>query len=162
MTPQEYEQTISEIAQSIFERVEGLTPKQVKYGNENRWLGASGYQHQIDVSVQSVHDLVLVECKYWDRNVPVEAVLTFFGRVHDIRPMFAGQVHPVIATKVGFQPGAELLAGYYNIDLQVIPSANIFGFMYKRLLLIQSAPATARANTGDPIVVIADAKNGKT
>ena len=162
MNPQEYEQAISEIVRSIFERVEGLTPKQVKYGGENRWLGESGFKHQIDVSVQSHHDLLLVECKYWDRNVPVEAVLAFFGRVYDVRPMFDGQVHPIIATKVGFQPGAELLAKHFNIDLQVIPSASVFGFMYKSQLLIQPAPATARATGGDPIVVVSDAKNAQT
>ena len=159
MTPEEYEQTISEIAQSIYERVEGLTPKQVKYGKKNRWLGASGYKHQIDVSIQSRHDLILVECKYWDRNVPSEAVITFFGRIYDIRQTINSRIHPVIATKMGFQRGAKLLAKHYHIDLQVIPSARVFGFMYKNLLLIQPAPAIATFSTLDPVVVISKAKN---
>jgi hypothetical protein len=160
MTPQEYEQIVSEIAQSIFERVEGTAPHQVKYGKKNRWVGASGYRHQIDVSVQSHQDLILVECKYWNKNVPAHAILTFFARVYDIRPTFNGQVHPVIVTKVGFQAGAEPLAAYYNINLQVIPSASAFGFMYKNLLLVQPAPATAGASTGNPTVVISDPKDG--
>jgi hypothetical protein len=46
MTPQEYEQIVSEIAQSIFERVEGTAPHQVKYGKKKSlgrcvWLPAS-------------------------------------------------------------------------------------------------------------------------
>jgi hypothetical protein len=165
MTPKKYEQITSEIAQSIFERVEGLNPEQVRYGKKNHWLGVSGHRHQIDVSVQGRHDLILVECKCWaSRNVSPEAVLTFFGRVHDIRPTISRQVHlhPVIVTKIGFQRGAKLIAKYYHIDLQVIPSASVFGFMYKELLLIQPAPATARASTGGPIVAISNAKNGKT
>jgi hypothetical protein len=112
------------------------------------------------VSVQSHQDLILVECKYWNKNVPAHAILTFFARVYDIRPTFNGQVHPVIVTKVGFQAGAEPLAAYYNINLQVIPSASAFGFMYKNLLLVQPAPATAGASTGNPTVVISDPKDG--
>lgn len=159
MTSKEYEQVVSRIAQSIFERVEGLIPKQVKHGKYNRWIGESGFRHQIDVSVQGHQDLILVECKYWKSKVPVEAVLTFFARVFDIKPTFDGNVHPVIVTKKGFQRGAKLLAKYYNIDLQIIPSASVFGFAYKNLLLVQPTPATARGSTHGPTIVISKAKS---
>lgn len=162
MTPKEYEQIVSEIAKSIFERVESLNPEHVRYGKKNHWLGDSGYQHQIDVSVQGSRDIIFVECKCWSRNVPTEAVLTFFGRVYDIRSKIDKSIHPVIVTKIGFQKGAKLLAKYYDIDLQVISSASVFGFMYKKLLLIQSAPATATVSAVDPVVAISNVKNGKT
>ncbi|MCB8981993.1 MAG: restriction endonuclease [Ardenticatenaceae bacterium] len=161
MTPQEYEKTTSEIAQSIFERVEGIDPKQVRYGNQNRLQGKSGYKHQIDVSVEGLNDLILIECKYWDRRVSAEAILTFLGRIHDIKPMFDKQIHSVIVTNVGFQSGVKQLAKYYEIDLQIISSARAFGFMYKDLLLIKPTSATLKLSASNPSVFISESKNKK-
>src|SRR3954467_15657327 len=130
MTPDEYEQIAREIARSIFEHVEGVTPDKVGCGRKNRPPGISGYRHQIDVSVRGLQDLILIECKCWKKKVSVEAVLTFFGRIHDIAPTFSGQIHGVMVTTKGFQPGVELLAKYYKIDLQIVRGPDEFSFAY--------------------------------
>lgn len=132
---EEYERVTSQIVQSIYERVEGIAPEQVNCGKRNRWPGVSGYKHQVDVSVRGPRDLILVECKRWKRKVTVASVLVFFGRIHDIAPTFDGKIHGVIVTTLGFQSGACTMAEYCDIDLQLIRSANEFGFTYKKLRL---------------------------
>lgn len=129
----EYERVVSDIVSQIYETVEGITPEQVGHGPKNHMKGASGYAHQIDVSVVGPQDLILIECKHWSRNVTVESVLTFFGRVYDIRPTFNGQTHCELVTTKGFQPGAEILAEYFNIGLQLIKSPNEYIFKFKGL-----------------------------
>ncbi len=131
MTPEEHERITSEIARRVFEEVEGIPPSQVRYGRQNLWQGVSGYPHQIDVSVVGTSDLILIECKKWTAKVSVDAVLTFLGRLIDIRPMFGGTVHGVFVTTKQVQPAARTIAEYYDIDLQVIESPERFGFKYK-------------------------------
>jgi hypothetical protein len=131
VNPQEYEQVLSQLVRAIYELAEGIAPEQVRYGSTNLWKGASSYQHQIDVSVLGPGNVLLVECKCWKEKVPVEKVLAFFGRIHDIGPAFQGQIHPVIVTTKGFQPGAEMVARYYGIDLKIVRSATEFAIAYK-------------------------------
>lgn len=140
MKPEDYEQLISQIAESIYTTVEGISPEQVLYGTKGKWVGQSGYEHQIDVIVQGPNDAILVECKYWEDPVPPDGVLTFNARLLDIRPTFAGTIHGVVVTKSGLTSGAVLLAGHYKIDTQVIPGPEAFGFSYKKLR--QISPGT--------------------
>ncbi|OAI48297.1 hypothetical protein AYO43_03805 [Nitrospira sp. SCGC AG-212-E16] len=139
MTPEEYEQLTSQIAGSIYTAVEGITPEQVLFGRCSKWVGQSGYEHQIDVTVRGPNDAILVECKYWQDPVPPEGVLTFIARLLDIRPTFAGVIHGVIVTKSGLTSGAGLLARHYETDTQVIPGPEAFGVSYKKLRLISPA-----------------------
>ncbi len=139
MKPENYEQLTSQIAQSIYTAVEGITPEQVRYGRKSRWVGQSGYEHQIDVIVRGPNDAILVECKYWEKPVPPEAVLTFSARLSDIRPTFPGTIHGVVVTKSRFTRGAKLLAEHYEIDTAVIRNPEAFAFSYKKLRQISLA-----------------------
>lgn len=136
MTWSEYEQLVGELVQEIYKHVEGVTSEQIKVGKgrSNRLPGVSGQLHQIDVSVTGPQVLFLVECKYWNKSVPVEAVLTFFARIHDISPTFHDQTHGAIVTNVEFDKGVKKFAKYYNIDLCLVQSAHEFALKYKGLL----------------------------
>jgi hypothetical protein len=117
----EYEVLVAEIAQPFFEGKDD-SAFEVKFGRRNRWRGVSGYEHQIDVSLQSISKVVLIECKCWDRNVAVSQFLTFLGRVQDIKPMHPNAaVEGVMITNVGFQKGVFTLANHYKtVDLQIV------------------------------------------
>ena len=154
MTPEEYEKVASEIVQSIYKRVEGIAPKQVGCGRLNRFQGASGYRHQIDVSVGDSKNLILVECKHWKNRVPVGKVLEFHSRITDIKPTKDVDIHGVIVSPHGFQSGAWTAANHFGIDLQFVRSAGEFGIAYKKLLLIQPAHATFTLSTSCPTVIV--------
>ncbi len=91
---EEYEALCRDLVQSLYAEAEGMEPERVGKGRRNRIPGDSGYCHQIDVSVDGPGDLILVECKFWNKPIPVDAILAFLMRVQDIRPKHPGrQVH---------------------------------------------------------------------
>jgi hypothetical protein len=107
MKPEEYETLVASIAESVAQRVEALPEGAVRYGRQNHWLGASGFKHQIDVSIRGQARVLLVECKYWNHRIPVEAVLVLQGRLADIRPTLGLEVEGAIISTIGFQAGAQ-------------------------------------------------------
>src|SRR5437773_1957937 len=116
-----YEEVTSKIAASVFERVSGFPAGRVLFGKKNKWSGQSGYPHQIDVAICGSQDIIMVECKHYNKKnrVKVEHLLTFSGRINDIRPIHSETIHPVIVTLHGFQSGCQELADYYKIDLAI-------------------------------------------
>ncbi len=146
MTSQEYEAITQKLFARITEQVEGEgAAKQVKRGLRNRVKGQSGYRHQIDVSVELTHDLLLVECKMWKAQVNVPAFLAFLARIIDIRPTqpALATIHASMVTTRGFQSGVRKLADYYNaqldnvsIQLDKVSSPTEFGLRYKHLFVI--------------------------
>jgi hypothetical protein len=89
----------------------------VKKGRENKWQGASGFVHQIDVSLESDEDVLLVECKHWKDNVTAEVFLTLWARVLDLSkgPESKGRrIMGALVTSRGFQSGVDKLADYYK------------------------------------------------
>ncbi len=65
MTPSEYERLVADIVEGIRAADQRLTQLTIKSGSRNRIQGASGYKHQIDVSLHQDQPktVYLVECK---------------------------------------------------------------------------------------------------
>lgn len=135
MTPKEYEEITQAVAAELYESVEGAAGD-VRYGAGSKLQGIAGYVHQIDVSILSDRDLVLVECKNYGRPVDVPTFLAFLARVLDIRALHTNRtVHPIVVTTVDFDPGVEKLAGYYGIGLERVKSVAEFGLRYKNAVV---------------------------
>jgi len=128
----EYEALIARFLTSLFEQVDGLHPDNVGHGRNNHIQGASGYNHQIDVSIQTTSELHVIECKYWRKNVSPDALLTLAARVHDIQAL--SQTHVVkaaLATRRPYSSGVQALAKFFNVTLQVVRSPQEFIVRYK-------------------------------
>ena len=131
MRPEEYERITASMADALFAKVEGARSLELGYGKRNRLRGQSGYEHQIDVSVRGERDLVLAECKCWNRPIAVGDVLAFLGRVHDIAPVVEPlRIHPFMMSQLGFQRGAKMIADYYRIRL-FTGNSDSWGIGYK-------------------------------
>lgn len=131
MRPDEYERIAAAMAKEIFEKVEGTSASRHGYGKSNRLRGISGYEHQIDVSVHGDRDLLIAECKCWNRKIAVGDVLTFLGRIHDIQPVVAPlKIHSFMVSQLGFQRGAKTIADHYRIRL-FIGNSDSWGIAYK-------------------------------
>jgi hypothetical protein len=154
MKPEEYERLVASLAKSVADRIEKLPEAAIGCGKQNRWIGASGFRHQIDVSIMGQERVLLVECKYWKRRVPVEAVLALQGRLDDIRPTLATQLDGAIVSRVGFQSGAQQMGGHFGIHCDVVKSTQEFGFKYHGHLVIQPRSASASLSTSIGAVVI--------
>jgi hypothetical protein len=133
MTPAEYEKVVREIVESMATRL-GVKPEDISHGRRNRCKGASGYAHQIDVCARSAKEIVIVECKYWEKTVSLEAVLVFVARVCDIQRLSSGiKIHAYIVTRKGITRDALKVAKYFEIEPSHVRSPQEFVLRYKHL-----------------------------
>ena len=117
MTPDQYEVIVQDIASKLHEYA-GVPADSIRVGKKNKWPGISGYSHQIDVSIEDKKNIILIECKKLGDKVDVPTFLTFLARVLDIylqesRRGNLREIHSIVVTTVGFDPGVETLAAYY-------------------------------------------------
>ena len=123
MNSSRYEHLVANLAGAI---ASGYAPKmevRVNRGATNRVRGASGYSHQIDVTVQETGRLLLIECKCWNKKIDPEAVLAFAARVLDIRAAEdAREVTGRLVTTVGATDGVESLCKYFGIGVDNVTS----------------------------------------
>lgn len=79
--------------------------------------GRSGQKHQIDVyweyEIAGNKHKVAIECKNYNKPVPISAVRNFKGVLDDLNG-----VNGIMVTKVGYQEGAKLYAKEYGISLK--------------------------------------------
>ncbi len=120
MNGRAYEALVGEILQGL-----PAGDGRVRGGMRNRILGASGYGHQIDVSIHSPSAIHLIECKHWTHRVGVQAVLTHSGRLIDIQ---AGHPEMVVtAAIVSAKPvtrGASSLAKHFGLAIDSVKWAD--------------------------------------
>jgi hypothetical protein len=120
MTSNEYEQLVKNLVTLLSEACTMLGTGRVRGGATNRIIGASGFAHQIDVSLELPTHLVLIECKYWSRAVGAEAVLTLASRLQDIRAATSKDVSASLVSDFGITGGAETLAGYFGVQIDLV------------------------------------------
>lgn len=144
LSAEKYEELVASLAEEIVAAVEGDEDHSVGCGSKNRVEGASGHEHQIDVSVNGPDYLYLAECKCWNSKVPVEMVLAFLGRVVDIRELpTIRRMIPTVVTTMGFQSGCQKIADQHGITLDVVRNEREFAMKYRDLI---------RTGTADGIV----------
>lgn len=94
------------------------TNKSVRGGGGNHVRGASGHRHQIDVSIHSDSEIVLIECKHIGKNLEPQHVLTHAARLLDIRAGHPG--HRVSASVVSIKSGsigAKRIGDYFGVQV---------------------------------------------
>jgi Restriction endonuclease len=132
---EEYEQLVSEIAKDICQTAPELHGLVLGSGRNNRIRGASGYPHQIDVSLQETGRIFLIECKRWKKKIGAAEVLVLAGRVNDIQaysPEF--KVKAILGSMCGASQGARQLAQHFDIDIEIVTSASEFGLRIGRFV----------------------------
>lgn len=129
MTPSHYEKVVSDIAAGIQSGSSDLSDYRIGYGSRNRIQGASGYRHQIDVSLVGPTEVYLIECKLWGRKVGVGEVLTLVARAADVRDLNQRtHVQCILASNAGLTRGARKIAAHFGIQVEAVKSASEFGF----------------------------------
>ncbi|MBC7987534.1 MAG: restriction endonuclease [Sphingomonadaceae bacterium] len=110
----EYERFVQAIYQALLD-AEGVENVDVKHNIKIQ--GNSGCDHQIDVywefRMAGQTYKTAVECKAFDKSVPVGRIRDFYGVLVDI-PNLIG----VFATMVGYQRGAKMFAKQHGISLK--------------------------------------------
>ena len=128
ISPADYEKLVAEIASGMRQSAPALAMLTLGEGRTNRILGASGYNHQIDVSLVGPRGMFLIECKRWRKRAGVESVLVLAARASDILQAHrTSKVTPILISSVGFTRGAKQIANHYGVRLELVVSAQAFG-----------------------------------
>ena len=126
------EELVASVARNMATAHEGAENVEVRTGSTNLIRGASGFRHQIDVSVHTPNDLILYECKYWDANVDPEAILALAARGIDIQRAHPDHVVSLnMVVRNDLTSGANLLAQFFKVRRHVAKSAAEFSLGYK-------------------------------
>lgn len=148
--PDEYEHLVLKALQTYC-KCQGKTVLATGRGKSNIWVGQSGCEHQIDVSVELEDEVVLAECKCQKREVGLSPVLTFLARIMDIKPTKPEKnVHGIVFSNLGFQGGQggniwRLVEYYECIETQVLYS---YGWDNRAAPSIEPMAPTAAPGAG--------------
>lgn len=116
----EYEKFTQEVYESLSHPT-GLNTKEIKHNI--KLTGKSGQSHQIDVywvyELNEKEYKVAIECKNYNKNVPIGTVRDFFGVLYDL-----DNVAGIMVTKKGYQEGAKKYASYYGININELRTPN--------------------------------------
>jgi hypothetical protein len=128
MSPDDYESLVASLVDGIRATAPEFQELHIGFGRSNRLLGASGYKHQIDVSLEGASRVFLLECKRWEYKIGVDEVMVLVARGADIaQARQNARIHCILASKVGSTRGAITLAHYFGIELEIIVSAHEYG-----------------------------------
>jgi len=124
----EYEELISSISEALTNSTRLRQFGRKEFSKNNLWLGASEFNHQIDVSLESENEILLIECKHWTKPITPGVFFDFFGRLIDIRnhPKYNNKsLRGTIVTKTGWTTGVETAIKYYSQFCSVFKVNNI-------------------------------------
>lgn len=128
MTPAEYELLLADIVRGIQQCYSDLSSLKLGTGRKNHIKGASGYNHQIDVSFLDLHRLFIIECKRWNKRIGVAEILILASRAIDVQQLSSSlMVSPILACTKGASSNAQRLADHFNISIEIVKSAHEFG-----------------------------------
>lgn len=121
MTSGDYERLVLDVLSQLTRDSESLGRPLIGGGHQNKIAGASGFPHQIDVSLKTDRSLLLFECKHWAEPVDVEPVLVIASRLADIRAANPGlEVEAAVVSTKSPTSGAQVLARYFGVQLDVV------------------------------------------
>jgi hypothetical protein len=132
MKPKEYEELVRKLISELTQTVGTSCFCAITGGRKNKITGASGFAHQVDVSLKTGRALFLFECKYWGKPVDAEPVLVISSRLAHVRaanPNLEVKA-AVISTK---QPtaGAQILSRYFDVRLDVVATPSEYALLIR-------------------------------
>jgi hypothetical protein len=92
----------------------------VSGGKDNFMFGASGVEHQIDISIMGEHYVLLADVTAWPSAISKSAILEFYARSMDIgiaEDEKRRMVDIIVVTGRGIHPEVQQLADYWRVAL---------------------------------------------
>lgn len=131
-----YEALVHTLVEAI-RRGTPLEDYDLGFGGSNKIIGASGYAHQIDLSLLSFDRLYLFELKCLKKSVGVAEMLVLAARQYDIV-----EAHPsrtVLASMISLKrpsKNAWPLSRHFKIQLEIVESLESYGLSFASLHFI--------------------------
>ncbi|WP_284308824.1 hypothetical protein [Hydrogenophaga electricum] len=132
----DYEHLVNKLIAGLREGA-NLTNFEQRYGATNRIKGASGYKHQIDVSLLGHSDLFLFEAKCLKRVLGVQEVLIMGARLTDISAAFPNhRVHASVISMKHVSRNAQPIADHFNVKIDWISDVKNYGITFANQHLV--------------------------
>ncbi len=133
------------LTKKIVEEVKKVSPNLqnavIDHGTTNKIEGASGFKHQIDVSIEIPKEkFILVECKRYKSKVTLPDMLILIARIDDIRKKKKINVSGIFFTTVGYTKPARKVGSYYNIELNTAKDIKQFAVQVGGNVLVKATP----------------------
>lgn len=141
LQPQDFEEVTKEIAEEVKKASPNLQKAVINHGTRNRIEGASGFRHQIDVSVE-IHGekFFLVECKRYKSKVTLSDMLVLIARIDDICKKKKIRVIGTFFTTIGYTKPARKVGNYYNIELNTVKNSKYFAVQVAGNVFVRPEP----------------------
>lgn len=128
-------------------------------GARNRIIGASGYAHQIDVSVCNSTNMYLFEAKCLHRPIGVNGLLVMAARKADIAEAFPNiNIHASMLSTKQATKNVPALAKYFSINVDIIENLYNYGVSFSNTHFIGFRETAIASSSMDAEVI---PKNGK-
>ena len=125
-----YETLVHELVAS-FCQATPLNSYLIGHGAKNRILGASGYKHQIDLSLVGTSKIFIIEMKCLKRSIGVKEILVLAARLIDIQRLASERT--VVASIISkFSPSRNVkpLAQQFGIQVDVVENPQSFAVTF--------------------------------
>lgn len=145
--PKTFEKVTKEIVKEVKKASPNLQKAVINHGTKNRIEGASGFRHQIDVSIEILGEkLFLVECKRYKSKVTLSDMLVLIARIDDICKKKKIKVIGTFFTTIGYTKPAKKVGSYYNIELNTVKNIKYFAVQVAGNVFVKAEPIKIRCN----------------
>ena len=139
--PKDYEKLTKAIVGEVKKVSPNLEKAVINHGTKNKIEGASGFSHQIDVSIEIPNEkLFLIECKRYRSKVRLSDMLILIARIDDICKNKKTKVIGIFFTTMGYTKPARKIGNYYNIELNTVKNIEHFAVQVAGNLFVRAEP----------------------
>ena len=149
----DYEKLVHELV-STFRQAPGMENYAIGAGTRNRMVGASGYRHQIDLSLESSERIFLLELKHYLSSVGVAELLVLAARLQDISAANKHKlVRALLVSKRKPSRNVPPLAQFFSVQVEVVESAHAYGLSFANLHFVGITEAANATDSCDAVVI---------
>jgi len=150
---EEFEKLTKRISKEICKIASNLHAGNIAQGSTNKIEGKSGYKHQIDVSIKTNNQIILIECKKYKNKVGLSDMLILIARVDDIRRKYPDfKVTGVFFTTEGYTKNALTLARAYKIEWNKAKTIKNFAIHIAGNVLIRPKALNLQLQIKEPVI----------
>lgn len=115
----EYESFVQRLQQALIFSEDYLRQKNIVIEKNKKIIDNAGIEREFDLywkyELAGITYETVIECKHYNKPVQVGLMDAFVGKLVDLP-----QLHPVFATTIGYQSGAEIKAKQHKVELLVV------------------------------------------
>jgi hypothetical protein len=143
----DFEKLTKKIVEEVKKASPNLQQAVINHGTRNRIKGASGFNHQIDVSIEIPSEkLYLIECKRYMSKVTLSDMLVLIARIDDISKNNNIKVIGTFFTTMGYTKPAKKVASCYNIELNTVKNLKHFAVQVAGNVFVKAEPIKINCN----------------